>query len=75
MTFLLLLADVPSPGRYHHSSGPSVWLVVAVPVAVVVIGLTVLLLLRSRRLRARNSETLGFEQSPEAEPTVEDERV
>lgn len=75
MLFLPLLADVVSPGRYpHSSSGPPLWLLVAVPVAVAAIGIGLLLVLRSRR-RAHRGATVAGEEPSSADQAVEDERV
>jgi hypothetical protein len=72
---VLLLADVVSPGRYQHSSsGPSVWLIVAVVGAVVAIGVALLVVLRSRR-RARAGVTVAGEDPSGADRATEDERV
>jgi hypothetical protein len=50
MIALLLLADIPATPR-HSGSGTSVWLIVAIVAAVVVIGLGLLMVLRARRRR------------------------
>jgi hypothetical protein len=76
MAFLQLLADVPivPPHNPHSSSGPSLWLVIGVPVAVAAIGLGLLLMLRSRR-RAHEQVTIGRQNPSGGDRVGEDERV
>jgi heme/copper-type cytochrome/quinol oxidase subunit 2 len=72
---LLLLADVPAPTTdQHSSSGAPVWLLVAVPIAVVVIGVALFYAVRSRR-RARRSAPAAVEAPSRADSAPEDEHV